>query len=72
MSMSKAQRQEDLAKLKQVMKLEFDLINQGQEEGEFTCPFCGGKASFRLVRSPIPDGPNNKRIISGCENGCFH
>lgn len=69
--MSKAQRQDDLVKLRRVMELEFDLINQGQDEGEIICPFCGGKASFRLYPNPMPDGPNNKRIASGCENGCF-
>lgn len=70
--MSKEQRRrDDLAKLKQVMELQFELINQGQEEGDFTCPFCGAKASYRLYSNPIPDGPNNKRIASSCENGCF-
>jgi len=58
----------ELDKLKEVFNLELELIKQEKDEGEFTCPFCGGIALFKLIS--LPKG-TEKRIVSRCKNNCF-
>lgn len=63
--------QDELNNLTKVLNLEVKFLEQGQEEGEFTCPFCEGKAFYKVFSHPLRGDLKKKRIVSQCLNGCF-
>lgn len=45
--------------------------SSGKEQGEFTCPLCGGEAWYKTYPQVWPWDKNAKVTRGGCENDCI-